>query len=249
MSDPDSDSPAAPSDSAQKAISLLGSRPPLPPAPQEAGWTWTEQKLKAVYLEAFTDIQKKQIAEMVGVSTQTFFNWRSQGDYKRYMAELVYSDGLGEKVQRNITRKKVADALLLVILDKLSKPGALAGEKVSALVKSFNDLLLSIGEDAAGWEKVTAQAQAGTPVSTDGSQMAAYIRAIDNPEERETVRRHLLEIFKSHMDGGPRAPAREHTEILDAETVPADPVGALDSATAGPAPEDSGGDLDPSALE
>jgi DNA-binding XRE family transcriptional regulator len=247
MSDPNS--PAAPDESASKAITILGARPPVPPQPSDPTWTWTAQKLKAVYLEAFTDIQKKQIAELVGVSTQTIFNWRKQGDYKRYMAELVYSDGVAETVQRNKTRKTVADALLVQIMNKLSTPGALAGEKVSAMIKTLNDLLISIGEDVAAWDKITEAAQAGKPTRQDGADVADYIRHIEDPEEREALRRHMLAIFKAQIDG---QPAPRATRIIDAEAIQPDqtaaPVLDTNNAISDSAPE-APPELDISELE
>lgn len=245
----DSNSPAAPDENAKKAIALLGARPPLPPTPQEAGWTWTPEKLKAVYLEAFTDIQKSQIAEMVGVDPKTLYKWRTQGDYKRYMAELVYSDGMAEKVQRNKTRKEVADKLLVVILDKLGKPGALAGEKVSALIKVMNDLMISIGEDVAGWEKATAQALAGKPVKQDGSDMAEYIRTIEDPAERETVRRHLLQIFKAHIDARASRETPDATDAIDTEAIPGELAEDEGAATETPQAETRPDELSADDLE
>jgi transposase-like protein len=237
---------------AKQAIAILGARPPLPPTAQDPEWTWTPARLKAVYLEAFTDIEKKQIAEMCDVHVNTLFAWRKQGDYKRYMAELVYSDGVAEKVQRNKTRKTVADGLLVAIMDKLKTPGALAGEKVSALVKSFNDILTSLGDDVTQWQDISEAAQAGRPAKSDGAGMADYIKRIEDPEERETLRRHLLEIFKAQIDRASARPSRQDTGIIEAETVPDEPLdsAALDTETAPPAPEPAdSAELDPSALE
>ena len=201
----------------KEAIEFLGKRPPLPPQPVDQSWTWTRAKLKAIYLDAFTDIAKTEISEIVKITDRTLRTWRNHPEYKKYLADLVYSDGLASKIERTKIRKKIADKLTERIIDKLNA-GPSPFESLTQLLKSYNDLLVAMGQDVETWE-IASAGQSGdvSRRKTEGLNLVDQINAIENLAERETVKRHLLKIFKNYMQAGP---ARDTTAASAPESKP-----------------------------
>lgn len=201
---PDSDKTLAQTPSAQ-ALALFENRPPLPPEPADPAWSWTHEKLKAVYLDAFTELSKTQIAEHVGIDKRTIFRWRAHPDYKRYLAQLVYTEGLADRVERIKARKKLASQLETALAAKLSDPIALAREKIAPLLKAQAELLHGLADDVGNFEEHAANAQQQR-VAGAGFDLAQKIAQIQDPTERETVKKHLLALFKEYVDKSAQTP-------------------------------------------
>lgn len=190
-----------------RAVEILGRRPPMPPPVQESSWTWTPEKLKAVYLDAYTELSKSEIAEIVSVDPKTFYKWRNQVDYKTYLAALVYTDGLGDRVERVKKRRALADKMVSGIMRKLEADDWADREKLPALIKALETLLTAIGDDVNKWEDASALAAAGRAAPRGALDMAARLAEVEDPKERETIKRYLLSTFKGYIDGAAsRAP-------------------------------------------
>lgn len=229
--------PQAPETSAARIERLLEKRPPLPPEPVDARWSWTKQKLKAVYLEAFTESTKADIAEAVGIDAKTLYKWRRAPDYRRYLATLIAADGLADRAQRVKARKTLADTLGKAIAEKLKNPSALAGEKLSSLLRAQREMLDALEKDATALQELgeeqdsAARAGKARPALDMGERLAQ----ITDPHERDIVKRHLLAMMSEYLD----AP-----KIMDAETVsepdaravaePSAPARALDAPQSSP---------------
>jgi hypothetical protein len=211
--------------------SFFDKRPPLPPAPLDGKWTWTKAKLKAVYLEALTDLEKTTIAAAVGVDRKTLFSWRRHADYRRYLATLVLEDGLADRVERIKGRKTLSEKLFTKLSTRLDKDLA-DGEKLAPLLKAHKDLLQGLQEDADDLgEKLKDAAPAEGPRRS--FDLVERVNGIADPVERETVKRHLLAMLREHLDGraGPDVP-------IDAEGLPPETPGPATATTsaAPPAP-------------
>lgn len=221
---------------AQRLDRMLEKRPPLPPEPVDARWSWTKQKLKAVYLEAFSDLDKGEIAEATGVDPKTLWKWRRAPDYRRYLATLIAADGLADRAERVKARKGLADTLGKAIAEKLKTPGALAGEKLSSLLRAQREMLDSLEEDATALQELGAEQDAAARAgkARPGLDLAERIAAIADPTERDTVKRHLLRLMGEYLDA-PR--------VMDAQTVidasPDAAVGEQSAAASVPSAEQS----------
>jgi hypothetical protein len=214
------DVPKTPGERQDRALELLKKNPPLPPAPSDPRWSWTAARLKAVYLDAFTDLGRAEIAELVGCSRRGFFKWTQQPDYKRYLAELVFSDGLADKVSRAKTRKAIADKLAAKVLDRLAS-GNVNAERLPDLVRSLESLLTGLREDATDWER-KASGAALAPDSgprRSGLDLVERINAIADPGERATVKRHLLSLFREYI-GADQDAAAAQAAAVDAPAEP-----------------------------
>jgi len=201
-----------PETSAARIERLLDKRPPLPPEPADARWSWTKQKLKAVYLEAFTESTKADIAEAVGIDAKTLYKWRRAPDYRRYLATLIAADGLADRAERVKARKGLADTLGKAIRLKLDAPGALAGEKLSSLLRAQREMLDALEKDATELQELGAEQDAAARAgkARPALDMAERLAQITDPNEREIVKRHLLTMMSEYLD----AP-----KIMDAEPV------------------------------
>lgn len=247
MTDSNSDvPPASPPDTGptpgqrqQTALTFLDKRPPLPPAPMDDNWTWTADRLKAVYLDAFTDLNKVEISDACGMSARGFYKWRQHADYKRYLAELVFSDGLADKVERTKTRKDMASKLLIKIMKRLDAKGdMLAEEKLPTLIKAFEELMSGITSDAAEFERKTAGAVliGDTEPQRVGLNLVNKINEIKDPDERATVKKHLLSVFREYIGDERTTPAATpnaiETTAEPAETDETPESSTLDNETA-----------------
>lgn len=244
------DTGPTPGEKKNAALVLLGKHPPLPPAPSDDKWDWTAARLKAIYLDGFTDLSKAEIADLAGVSPRGFYKWRQHPDYKRYLAELVFSDGLADRVERAKTRKGIASKLAEKILSRLDTPGDnLNTEKLPALIKALEELLGGLRDDSATWEKKTIGAAlvGDTEPRRAGLDLVNRINAIEDPAERATVKKHLLSVFREYIGAERDAPlaGANGTEkgssvldsrvssVLDAETVSGDENTAGENETPG----------------
>jgi transposase-like protein len=191
---------------------MLDKRPPLPPDPVDARWTWTRPKLKAVYLEAFTEMSKAEIAEALGADPKTLYKWRRAPDYRRYLAVLIAADGLADRAERVKARKNLAQSLGDAIAKKMKTPGALDGEKLSSLLRAQREMLDALQDDAESLRELGAEqdsaARAGQ--ARPGMDLAERLAAIPDQAERDIVRKHLLKLMGEYM-GTPK--------VLDAATV------------------------------
>lgn len=246
----DSDQKLPAETQSQKLDRLLEKRPPLPPEPLDARWTWTKQKLKAVYLEAFTQMGKGEIAEAIGVRPKALYVWRRAPDYRRYLATLIAADGLADRAERVKARKNLADSLQKAIADKLKTPGALAGEKLSSLLRAQREMLDALQEDATELQELGAEQDAAARAGQKrpALDLAERIQAIADPTERETVKRHLLKLMGDYldaptvMDAAPvieSAPEGERAEAEDEARSGA--VGEQSAAASGARAEQSSG--------
>ena len=247
MTDPDQ-TPAAPppqetagfrsGPAAPTPLALFNKRPALPPAPIDARWTWTKAKLKAVYLDALTDLDKSAISDAVGIHRKTFFTWRQHADYRRYLAALVFEDGLADRVERVKSRKSLAQKLGEKLAAKLDMPGALIGEKLAPLLKAHKDMLDGLGEDADDLAQKAADG-AGPETPRRAFDLVDRVNGIADPVERETVKRHLLGMLRDYLEGraGPDAP-------IDADVLPAEAPGAAANGMPPAAPLATSGMLD-----
>jgi len=207
----------------------------MPPAINDQKWSWTKARLKAVYLDAFTEMGKGAIADAAGINRKTFQIWRNHPDYKRYLAELVFSDGMADRVERTKTRKGLAEKLAARLAEKLDSPGLFVGEKVSSLLKALEDILAGLGTDADKYaQAATAPRLSGAKL--EGLSIAERINRIADPAERENARRALLSLFQDYIGVAngqytPDGPAPADSSLLDGPA--ADGPQAQDLPTAG----------------
>ena len=211
--------PENPESLTSKIDRLLERRPPLPPTPTSARWNWTRQKLKAVYLDAFANLGTEETAQAVGVKRVAIWSWRRAPDYKRYLATLIAADGLADRAQRVKARKTLAQSLGDAIALKMQSPSALAGEKLSSLLRAQREMLDALQDDAQslaelGQEQDAAARANGPRPALD---FAERLAAIPDQAEREIVRKHLMQMMGDYL---------ETPRILDAETVPNEPGAA-----------------------
>jgi hypothetical protein len=207
-------------------LALFDRRPALPPAPTDARWTWTKAKLKAVYLDALTDLDKTAIADAVAVDRKTLFRWRQHADYRRYLAALVFEDGLADRVERVKSRKSLAQKLGEKLAQKLDGNDALFGEKLAPLLKAHKDMLDGLQDDADDLAQKAGDA-AGPETPRRAFDLVDRVNGIADPVERETVKRHLLGMLRDYLEGraGPETP-------IDAEALPPETPGRAAAAPA-----------------
>lgn len=228
---------------------LLDKRPPLPPEPVDARWTWTKQKLKAVYLEAFTEMTKAEIAAALDASPRGLYQWRRAPDYRRYLAALIAADGLADRAERVKARKGLADTLGKAIRLKLDTPGALAGEKLSSLLRAQREMLDALEKDATALQELGAEqdsaARAGQ--ARPALDLAERLATITDPHERDIVKKHLLALMSEYMDA-PKiidaTPIIDSAPEADAEADARAVAGPSAPARAPDAPQSCPQDLD-----
>ncbi len=211
---------------------LLDKRPPLPPEPSAPNWIWTKDRLKAVYLDAFTNLEKAAIAEAVGVSVRGLFEWRRAPDYRRYLAALIAADGLADRAERVKARKGLAQTLEDRLTERMKNPNALDGEKLSSILRAHRELVDSLAEDS---EALRQSAEAAGPMKAarPDLDLVARIAAIPDPAERETVKRHLLELMRDYIDA-PRVMSA--APVVDVTPEPPEPTQEPAGAPPEPAP-------------
>lgn len=225
---------------------MLQKRPPLPPDPVDARWTWNRPKLKAVYLDAFTQLSKAEIAEALDLDPKTLYKWRRAPDYRRYLAALIAADGLADRAERVKARKSLALSLGDAITARMATPGALAGEKLSSLLRAQREMLDALQEDAESLRELGAEqdAQARAGAARPGLDLVEKLALISDPTEREIVKRHLLRLMGEYLD----APRIIDAAPIDAQAEAEAQAGAVDAQAeperAASAPESCPQDLD-----
>lgn len=181
----------------KEVMDLLDVLPKIPPSPSvDPNWYWNKDRLMAAYLIAFTKYPYAKIAEIVGVARSGMGIWRSSSDFKSYVALLQTTVGhgdIGERLRLKRQKMMKLEKVLDVKFDDVTTPDK---ESLSGLIKNYEILSNSIAKDADLARSLYAPRAQGTDMAAE--TIHEHIDNIENPQEKEIVRRHFLLISEEY---------------------------------------------------